>query len=88
MLRIRAQWPHATILQHSEELGLQPGGYITRLVQQERPVPGVLDQSDSSAVCPGVRASLGSEQLGIRQRFGQRGHVHRHVWTATTTQTM
>jgi len=65
-------------LQHAEQLRLDRRGEIADLIEEERAAGGDLEATALETIGAGERSSLMSEELGLRQRFGQCGAVDRH----------
>ena len=59
------------ILEHVEELGLEPERHLADLVQQEGPPVGQLELARLAAMGPREGALLVTEQLGLEQVAGQ-----------------
>src|SRR5437016_14260496 len=62
-------------LQHAEQLRLDRRGEIADLIEEERAAGGDLEATALETIGAGERSSLMSEELGLRQRFGQCGAV-------------
>ena len=75
---------HAAVgagLQQAQQLDLQRQGDVAHLVQKQRAAVGRLHQPRPGLGRAGERPFLMPEQLGLKQRLGQAGAVHRHQRT-------
>ena len=75
---------HAAVgagLQQAQQLDLQRQGDVAHLVQKQRAAVGRLHQPRPGLGRAGERPFLMPEQLGLEQRLGQAGAVHRHQRT-------
>ena len=75
--RPAAAEPVTRLLQHAQQLRLEPHRHVADLVEQQRAAVRRLEQSRCGAVRAGERALLVSEQLGFEQVLGHRGAIDR-----------
>ena len=68
-------------LKNAKQLRLDRGGEITDLIEEERAAGGQLEATAFETIRAGEGPALVSEELGLRQRFGQGGAVDRHEGT-------
>src|SRR2546430_8081611 len=64
------------VLEHVQQLGLQPQRHLADLVEEERALVGRLELAGLLAIGAGERALLVAEQLGLEQLARQGGAVH------------
>jgi hypothetical protein len=64
------------LLQHAQDLGLDPERNVTDLVEQDRAAVGALEHAHASRVGSRERAALEAEQLAFEKCLGNRGAVH------------
>ena len=65
------------VLNGAQQLGLRRQRQVGHLVEEQRAAVGVLELA-APALDAGGRPFLDAEQLGLQQRFDQRGAVDRH----------
>ena len=71
------------VLQRAQQLGLRGGGKVGHLVEKQGSPVGLLELATTAADA-GRRALLDAEELGLDQRFNQRGAVDGHERPAAT----
>ncbi len=74
---VAAEWVEAVVFEHTEEFGLKLEGCIADLVEEDRAVPSEGETAAPVGDRTRERAAHVAEQLGLEQRRGQRGAVHR-----------
>jgi hypothetical protein len=65
------------LLEHAQELQLNPRADIANLMQEERPLIRVFEATNASGLSPWEGAPLVAKELAFQGSFGQRGAVHR-----------
>ena len=66
---------NVAFLQHAEELGLETGGDLADLVEQQRAAVGQLESPAAEAIGAGERAFLVAEQFAFQQMLAEGGAV-------------
>ena len=76
---VRAEPEHLPLLQDAQEPRLERGGDVADLVEEDRAgVRRLEEPRPAAAARAGEGALLVPEELGLEQRLGERGAVHRH----------
>ena len=76
-LAARAEALDLALLQHAQELDLHVAGDLADLVEEQRAAVRGLEPAIARGGGAGERALLVTEQLGLEDRLGDRGAVHR-----------
>ncbi len=66
------------LLQHAQQLGLQPQIHLRYLVQEHGPARGQLELAQLAGYCPGEGAFLVTEEFALQQVLGQGCAVDAH----------